>query len=118
MTSQKPYLISAIYEWCEDNGFTPYLSVMVDKNTMVPMQYVENNQIVLDLSDTAAKNLIIDKQWITFKASFGGTPNDIAVPTCNVTAIFARENGQGMQFQVEPFIDDTPRKSGGLRLVK
>lgn len=116
--SQKPYLINAICEWCEDNGFTPYLATMVDKNTMVPMEYVENNQIVLNISMSSTKNLLIDKTWITFKASFNSVVHDIAVPISNVIAIFAQENGQGMQFQVEPFIDDTPRETGGLRLVK
>jgi stringent starvation protein B len=120
MPSQKPYLINAIYEWCEDNGFTPYLATMVDKNTMVPMEYVENNQIVLNISIDSTKNLHVDKKWITFKATFGGVVNDIAIPICNVVAIFAKENGQGMQFKVEPFAEDeTPQKApGGLRLVK
>lgn len=118
MPSQKPYLINAIYEWCEDNGFTPYLATMVDKNTMVPMQYVENNQIVLNIAMSSTKNLVVDKKWITFKATFNGTAHDIAIPISNVIAIFAKENGQGMQFKVEPFSDETPRETGGLRLVK
>lgn len=118
MTSQKPYLINAIYEWCEDNDFTPYLATMVDKNTMVPMQYVENDQIVLNIATSSTKNLVVDKKWITFKATFNGIIQDIAIPVSNVIAIFAKENGQGMQFKVEPFTFEEPRETGGLKLVK
>lgn len=118
MTSQKPYLINAIYEWCDDNGFTPYLAASVDKNAMVPVQYVQDNQIVLNIAMSSTKNLIIDKKWITFKATFNGVIHDIAIPISNVVAIFAKENGQGMQFNVEPFANETPKQSGGLKLVK
>lgn len=118
MTSQKPYLINALYEWCEDNGFTPYLATMVDKNTMVPMQYVENDQIVLNIGAESTKNLVIDKKWITFKATFNGVIHDIAIPISNVIALFAQENGQGMKFNVEPFIDETQKETSGLKLVK
>lgn len=118
MISQKPYLINAIYEWCEDNGFTPYLATIVDKNTMVPTQYVENDQIVLNISTSSTKNLVVDNQWITFKATFNGTIHDIAVPVANVIAIFAKENNQGMQFKVEPFMNEPAKESGGLKLVK
>lgn len=117
ITSQKPYLIRAIYEWCEDNGFLPYLATMVDNKTSVPAQYVEDNRIVLNIAHKSTKDLLIDNEWITFKATFGGTIRDIAIPVGNVIAIFAKENGQGMQFQVE----DSPEKeepSGGLKLVK
>lgn len=119
MTSQKPYLINAIYEWCEDNNFSPYLAAVVDHNTMVPLQYVQDNQIVLNVTRKAAKNLVIDKKWITFAATFGGTMYDIAVPITNVVAIFAKENGQGMQFKAEPLAEETSRERGKeLKLVK
>lgn len=119
MISQKPYLINALYEWCEDNGFTPYLAVLVDKNTMVPLQYVdENGQIILNIATASTKNLIMDKKWITFKATFNGVIHDISVPVNNVLAIFAKENGQGLNFKVEASTDEAPRESGGLRLVK
>jgi stringent starvation protein B len=118
MISQKPYLINAIYEWCEDNFFTPYIAVLVDKNVSVPMQYVKDNQIVLNIAISATKNLLIDKKWITFSAKFSGVTHDIAVPINNVIAIFAKENGQGMQFTPEPFEDEPKSTHGGLKLVK
>ncbi|MDQ5920158.1 MAG: stringent starvation protein [Pseudomonadota bacterium] len=118
MISQKPYLIRAIYEWCEDNNFTPYLATHVDENTMVPMEYVENNQIVLDISFHATKNILMDNEWITFKASFGGINQDVAVPIGNVLAIFAKENGQGMQFNLEQSNKKPKNTNSGLRLVK
>lgn len=118
MISQKPYLINALYEWCEDNGFTPYLATHVDKNTMVPIEYVENDQIVLNIASSSTKNLVVDKKWITFKATFNGIVHDIAIPVANVLALFAKENGQGMQFKLEPFVNEAPVETGGLKLVK
>jgi len=118
MISQKPYLINALYEWCEDNGLTPYLATMVDKNTMVPIEYVENGQIVLNIATASTKNLVVDKKWITFKTTFNGVIHDIAIPVSNVLAIFAKENSQGMKFKVEPFTDEPLRESCGLKLVK
>lgn len=122
MTSQKPYLIRAIYEWCSDNSFTPYLMTFVDANTMVPKQFVKDNQIVLNVAFGATKNLLIDNEWITFQASFSGSVQDIAVPVANVLALFAKENGQGMQFELENYSPTPPEEnktqSGGLKLVK
>jgi len=121
MISQKPYLIRAIHEWCIDNGFTPFLATRVDSNTTVPSQYVENGQVILNLSENATKNLQLDLDWITFQATFGGLLHDVAVPVKNVIAIFAQENGQGMQFNVENTSDnDTPKNkdNSGLRLIK
>ena len=119
MTSQKPYLIRAIYDWCLDNQFTAYLAANVDDNTLVPRQYVQNGQIVLNISMSATKNILLDNDWVTFKATFGGNIQDIAVPVANVLAIFAKENGQGMQFNQEALTPTKPeKKSGGLKLVK
>ena len=118
MISQKPYLIRAIYEWCEDNQFTPYLASNVDDNTLVPKQYVQDGQVILNISHTACKNLLIDNQWITFKATFGGNIQDIAVPINNILAVFAKENGLGMQFNQENEPPQKPTKTGGLKLVK
>lgn len=120
MISQKPYLIRAIYEWCEDNGFSPYLATVVDNKTSVPMQYVEDNRIVLNIASMSTKDLLIDNEWITFKATFGGVIKELAIPINNVLAVFAKENGQGMQFQVEvaPENKDEAPTSGGLKLVK
>lgn len=123
MTSQKPYLVRAIYEWCTDNDFTPHLVTFVDANTMVPQQFVRDNKIVLNIAFGAIKNLLIDNEWITFQAAFSGTTHDIAIPIANVLALFAKENSQGMQFELEnytPPSSPTPTSpsSGGLKLVK
>lgn len=123
MTSQKPYLVRAIYEWCTDNDFTPHLVTFVDANTMVPKQFVRDNKIVLNIAFSAIKNLLIDNEWITFQAAFSGTTHDIAIPVANVLALFAKENSQGMQFELEnytPPSSPTPTSpsSGGLKLVK
>lgn len=118
MISQKPYLIRAIYEWCEDNRFTPYLAAKVDDNTLVPKQYIQNDQIILNISHDATKDILIDNEWITFKATFGGSIRDVAVPVSNVLAVFAKENGLGMQFKEDAEPPHTPAKTGGLKLVK
>jgi stringent starvation protein B len=96
--STKPYLLRAIYEWCTDNGFTPYLSVKVTAGVQVPMEFVRKGEIVLNVSFTATSSLKMDNDAITFKARFGGVSREIYVPVANVQAIFASENGQGMVF--------------------
>jgi stringent starvation protein B len=101
MLSTRPYLIRAIYEWCVDAGFTPYLLVQVDEHTRVPKGYVKDGQIVLNIGAGAVRDLAIDNDWVLFSARFSGTSHEIAVPVKRVAAIFARENGQGMHFDVE-----------------
>jgi stringent starvation protein B len=118
MISQKSYLINALYQWCEDNEFTPYLIVAVDENTIVPITYVKNNQIVLNIASASTKDILINKKRITFKTTFNGVIHDINIPIGNVLAIFAKENGQGMEFKLEPTINQTTSNSGGLKLVK
>lgn len=98
--STKPYLLRAIYEWCSDNGYTPYLAALVDNKTQVPMQFVKNGEIVLNISFKATNGLKMENDAITFNARFGGIPREIMVPVENVIAIYARENGQGMAFEV------------------
>ena len=99
--STKPYLLRAIYEWCTDNGYTPYLAAMVDSHTRVPREFVKDGEIVLNISFTATSGLKMDNDLIHFSARFGGVARDIVVPVENVVAIYARENGQGMAFDVE-----------------
>lgn len=106
-TSTKPYLIRAIYEWCTDNGFTPYIAVFVDGNTNVPREFVKNNEIVLNVSFDATSGLDMGNEWIAFSARFGGVSRKIEVPVENVLAIYARENGQGMAFPVERSVPET-----------
>jgi stringent starvation protein B len=99
-TSTKPYLLRAIYEWCTDNGYTPYLAAMVDAQTRVPREFVKNGEIVLNISFSATSGLKMDNDVIHFHARFGGVSREILVPVENVVAIYARENGQGMAFEI------------------
>ena len=105
-TSTRPYLIRALYEWCTDNGLTPYVAVAVDETVQVPREYVKNNEIVLNISFDATSSLKLGNDFIEFKARFAGSSRDIMVPIVRVIAIYARENGQGMAFpmggQAEP----------------
>ena len=99
-TSTRPYLIRALHDWCTDNGFTPYVAVFVDAHVQVPMEYVKNNEIVLNVGFEATSGLKLGNEFIEFKARFGGVGRDIVVPIDHVVAIYARENGQGMAFPV------------------
>jgi stringent starvation protein B len=100
--STKPYLLRAIYEWCTDNGYTPYLAATVDAQTRVPREFVKNGEIVLNISFSATSGLKMDNDCVRFNARFGGVAREISVPIENVVAIYARENGQGMAFEVSP----------------
>jgi stringent starvation protein B len=101
-TSTRPYLIRALYEWCTDNGFTPYVAVLVDDTVQVPREYVKNGEIVLNISFDATSSLKLGNDFIEFKARFAGSAREIMVPVSRVIAIYARENGQGMAFPVPP----------------
>ena len=107
-TSTRPYLIRALYEWCTDSGFTPYVAVLVDDNVRVPREYVKNGEIVLNISFDATSSLKLGNEFIEFKAQFAGTPREILVPVANVIAIYARENGQGMAFPMSVPVDVDP----------
>jgi stringent starvation protein B len=96
--STRPYLIRALHDWCTDNGFTPYIAVHVDRFVQVPMEYVSNNEIVLNVGFDATSSLDLGNEFIQFKARFGGVAREIVVPVDHVVAIYARENGQGMAF--------------------
>ena len=95
----KPYLIRALYEWCGDAGYTPYLAVKIDENTKVPTAFVKNGEIVLNLSSGATHKLTMDNNWIQFNARFGGVSHEVAVPMAAVTGIFAKETGYGLAFK-------------------
>ena len=97
-TSTRPYLVRALHEWCTDNGFTPYVAVLVDETVQVPREYINNGEIVLNVSFDATSSLQLSNEFILFKARFGGVARDIVVPMGRVIAIYARENGQGMAF--------------------
>ncbi|MDR1311245.1 MAG: ClpXP protease specificity-enhancing factor [Burkholderiaceae bacterium] len=113
----KPYLLRAIHEWCTDCGWTPYVAVKVDVRTQVPKSFVKDGQIVLDIGYEATANLMIESDAIRFKARFGGVSHDIYLPVDNVIALYAKENGQGMSFDVSdapPPEGETPsREEGG-----
>ena len=100
LPSTKPYLLRAIWEWCCDNGFTPYIAVQVDERTRVPREFVRDDQIVLNLGPTATNKLQIGNEYVEFQARFGGVARDLSIPVGQVTAIYARENGAGMAFEV------------------
>ena len=99
-TSTRPYLIRALYDWCTDNGLTPYVAVQVDDTVQVPREYVKNGEIVLNISFDATSSLKLGNDFIEFKARFAGTAREIMVPVNRGIAIYARENGQGMAFPV------------------
>lgn len=106
LPSTRPYLIRALYDWCSENGFTPYVAVKVDNSVQVPREYVQGGEIVLNVSMDATSSLKLGNDFIEFKARFGGKPRDIMVPIHRVMAIYARENGQGMAFPVSD--DESP----------
>ncbi len=110
MRSTKPYLIRAIHEWCTEEGFTPYLAVAVDETTRVPREAVKNGEIVLNVGNEATNQLRIDNDAVTFQARFNGRVFPVMVPIERVSAIYARENGQGMAFEIG-------ESSGGIPLT-
>jgi stringent starvation protein B len=118
MVSTKPYLIRAIYEWCVDQGFTPYLATIVDERTRVPPGYAKDGQIVLNVGPEATHQLAMENEFISFQARFGGVQHSLLVPVANVLAIYARENGQGMAFPVPvPGGQDAAQKASPLSSV-
>lgn len=100
LPSTKPYLIRAIWEWCCDNGFTPYIAVQVDSRTVVPREFVRDAQIVLNLGPDATNKLQMGNDFVEFQARFGGVARELSVPIEQVSAIYARENGAGMAFEI------------------
>lgn len=97
----KPYMVRAIHEWCVDNALTPHLLVVVNAQTKVPKAFVKNGEIVLNLNYSATKDLNIDNDAVAFSARFGGVAQNLYVPMDAVRGIFARENRQGMFFELE-----------------
>lgn len=111
LPSTKPYLLRALWEWCCDNGFTPYIAVQVDERTRVPREFVRDGQIVLNIGPGATNKLQIGNELIEFQARFGGTARELSVPVEQVSAIYSRENGAGMAFEIDgealPLGDET-----------
>lgn len=110
MTSSRPYLLRALYDWIVDNGLTPHILVdAAEEDTQVPLEYVQDQKIVLNINPSAVQALSMDNDAVAFTARFSGAPRQIYVPIIRVLAIYARENGQGMMFADE---DDLPPPSG------
>jgi len=102
MTSNKPYLIRAIYDWVVDNSLTPYILVNAEyPGIQVPLEYVNDGKIVLNISPEACRGLHLDKDRIVFTARFGGITTQVFVLPAAVLAIYAKENGRGMEFGEE-----------------
>ncbi|MBI3045343.1 MAG: ClpXP protease specificity-enhancing factor [Betaproteobacteria bacterium] len=99
--STKPYLIRAIHEWCSDSGLTPYITVHVSDAVRVPMEYVKNGEILLNVSNDATHRLTIGNELIQFSARFNGVSRECSIPLEAVTGVFAKENGQGLFFPRE-----------------
>ena len=128
MTSNRPYLIRALYEWLVDNQLTPYLLVDAEvPQVEVPREYVDEGRIVLNVNPQAISALELGNDWIRFSARFKGELRDVIVPPAAVLGIYAKENGQGMLFPMEESSDGPPEdepqppKPGGrpsLKVVK
>lgn len=96
----KPYIIRALHEWCLDNGYTPYLVVTVDENTVVPPAHITNGQITLNISPMATNQLVMGNEYIEFESRFSGRVEQLFIPTAAVSAIYAKETSAGMGFEV------------------
>ena len=136
--STRPYLVRAIHEWCIDNGLTPQIMVDVTvPHVMVPLEFVKDDRIVLNLHPNAVRDLEIGNEYLLFSARFSGRAEDIALPVEAVLAVYARENGQGIVFQADgsgitppsPNVkklsadsgsqtDNKPREGSHLKVVK
>jgi len=99
--STKPYLLRALFEWCVDNGYTPHIAVRVDSRTQVPAEYVKNGEITLNISPNAVHKLQMGNELVEFSARFGGVARQLSVPVANIYALYARETGHGMTFDVD-----------------
>lgn len=114
-SSTKPYLIRALHEWCTDNGYTPQIVVTVDANTVVPPAHIQDGQITLNIGTLATNQLVMGNDYIEFQTRFSGVTEHIFVPVAAVSAIYARETGAGMGFEViesqpYPGMSDSPIK--------
>jgi stringent starvation protein B len=122
MTSSKPYLIRALYEWLLQNDVTPYL--LVDSNfygVMIPQGTANDGKVVLNLTPSAIQALELDNEFVAFSARFGGVAQNVYCPMASILAIYAQENGEGMVFNEEPHIEPDPegtKADGKLASVK
>jgi stringent starvation protein B len=111
VTSQKPYLIRAIYEWLIDNEFTPYLLVSTEYDgVQVPNEHIHDNKIVLNIAPNAVRNFLADNEWISFSARFSGKAMELFIPIAAVQAIYGKENNEGMFFPDDDSLSPPPTK--------
>jgi stringent starvation protein B len=109
MSSNRPYLLRAIYDWISDNGLTPYLLIDATiEGVRVPPQVIKNGQVVLNIAMRAVANLELGNDWIGFSARFSGVSQVVRIPVGSVLALYAQENGQGMMFPADEEGGDTP----------
>lgn len=109
MTSTRPYLIRAFYEWIADNRLTPHILVNAEAPEVeVPKQHIKDGRIVLNIDGAAVRDLSLGNDWLEFNARFGGVARTVRLPVNAVLAIYARENGQGMAFAEEQNNDQPP----------
>ncbi|QXH36683.1 ClpXP protease specificity-enhancing factor [Pseudomonas muyukensis] len=107
MNSSRPYLVRALYEWIVDNDCTPHMLVNAEYPAVqVPQGFASDGQIVLNISPSAVRNLHMDNEAVSFEGRFGGVAHSLYVPASAILGIYARENGQGMVFELEPPLDD------------
>jgi stringent starvation protein B len=129
MSSSRPYILRALYEWIVDNDCTPYVVInALREDAQIPRNYVKDDQIVLNISPTAVMGLKLDNDGLMFSARFGGVPMEVYAPIGAVLGIYARENGQGMVFEAEDAPTEPPPapapaggekpKRPGLKIVK
>lgn len=115
MTPNQPYLLRAFYDWIVDNGLTPYMVVDVKfPNVQVPTQFVNDGQIVLNVSPSACVNFNMDVDWVEFQARFSGQPMTVSFPCHAVGAIYAKENGAGSVFTLPEFTEDSVQQEDGV----
>ena len=115
---QQPYFLRALYEWCVDSRYTPYVTVKVTASSRVPQAYVKDGLIVLNIGPAAVRNLHMDNTWLSFSARFGGVSQIVEVPVADVQAIYAKESGEGMAFQATQSVDNSamkPASTAGLQ---
>ncbi|MCO5365772.1 ClpXP protease specificity-enhancing factor [Pseudomonas alliivorans] len=107
MNSSRPYLVRALYEWIVDNDCTPHMLVNAEyPSVQVPQGFANDGQIVLNVSPSAVRHLHMDNEAVSFEGRFGGVPHTLYVPVGAILGIYARENGQGMVFDMEPSLEE------------
>jgi len=116
MTSSRPYLVRAMYQWITDNGMTPHLLVDVSiEGVQVPTEHVQNGKIILNIAPMAITGLVLGDAEINFSARFSGKPMELYIPIDAVLAVYAKENGQGMMFSEDDGASTAPDDENGSK---